>query len=87
MGKVLLAIAPPRARIRKTRHRIEYAGAIWDVDVFGGAHTGLILAEIEMAHEDQSVVLPLWIEREVTDDERYRNSRLTAFATPDRRAA
>ncbi|MET3415159.1 CYTH domain-containing protein [Methylobacterium sp. 1030] len=79
LGKALLAIIPPTARVRKTRYRVDHAGASWDVDVFAGRHEGLILAEIEMAHEDQAVTLPPWVEREVTDDERYRNSRLAAL--------
>lgn len=87
MGKALLAIVSPTARLRKIRYRVDYAGAIWDVDVFAGRHEGLILAEIEMAHQDQAVMLPPWVEREVTDDERYRNSRLAALKPSFRRAA
>jgi adenylate cyclase len=87
MGKALLAIVSPRARLRKIRYRVDHAGAIWDVDVFAGRHEGLILAEIEMAHEDQAVMLPPWVEREVTGDERYRNSRLAALTRSIRRAA
>lgn len=80
IGEMLLASVPPQARVEKIRYRVEHAGAAWDVDVFDGAHAGLILAEIELAREDQQVVLPPWIEREVTADERYRNSRLAAGA-------
>jgi adenylate cyclase len=87
MGEELLADVHPEKRISKTRYRVEHAGAVWDVDVFGGALAGLILAEIEMAREDQLVVLPPWVEREVTADERYRNSRLAAGAMPGRLAA
>ena len=87
MGEALLADVPPDARLRKTRYRIEHAGAVWDVDVFEGALQGLILAEIEMARADQPVALPPWVEQEVTADQRYRNSRLAAFAIPDRLAA
>ncbi|MGU3282233.1 CYTH domain-containing protein [Methylobacterium mesophilicum] len=87
MGEALLADVPMHARIQKTRYRIEHTGAVWDLDVFGGAHDGLILAEIEMEHEDQFVVLPPWVGCEVTADQRYRNSRLAAWARPDRLAA
>ena len=86
MGEALLADVPLEARVQKTRYWIEYAGAIWDGDVFGGALDGLILAEIEMAREDQFVVLPQWIEREVTAERCYRNSRLAACGIPDRLA-
>jgi adenylate cyclase len=83
LGEALLADVPPQARIQKTRYRVEHAGAFWDVDVFGGSLDGLILAEIEMEREDQFVVLPPWVEQEVTTDARYRNSRLATGAIPD----
>lgn len=51
--------------------------------MFDGALGGLIVAEIEMAREDELVVLPLWIGREVTSDQRYRNSRLAAGTMPE----
>ncbi|GJE52434.1 Inorganic triphosphatase [Methylobacterium tardum] len=78
MGEELLADVSPNERIEKMRYRVEHAGAVWDVDVFKGALDGLILAEIEMAHEDELVVLPFWLGSEVTSDQRYRNSRLAA---------
>ncbi len=86
-GAALLATVPPDRRLEKTRYRVAHAGAMWDVDVFGGELAGLILAEIELEREDQPVVLPPWVEREVTDDARYRNSRLAAGPMPERQAA
>lgn len=47
-----------------------------EVDVFHGANEGLILAEIELPHEDTKVVLPDFLGEEVTADERYYNSYL-----------
>lgn len=87
IGKVLLAIVLPTARVRKIRYRVDHAGARWDVDVFAGRHQGLILAEIEMAYEDQTVTLPPWVQREVTGEECYRNSRLAALPASFSRAA
>ena len=86
-GAVLLAGVPPGRRLEKTRYRITHDGAVWDVDVFDGGLAGLILAEIELDHEDQPVVLPPWVGREVTADARYRNSRLAAGALPEQQAA
>lgn len=57
-GAALLATVPPDRRLEKTRYRVAHAGAMWDVDVFGGELAGLILAEIELEREDQPVVLP-----------------------------
>lgn len=81
VGETLLASVPSEKQIEKTRYRVVHADATWDVDVFEGRHSGLILAEIELAHADQPVVLPPWVTVEVTADERYRNSRLAAAAT------
>ncbi|MDE4911139.1 CYTH domain-containing protein [Methylobacterium sp. 092160098-2] len=86
-GAALLATVPPDRRLEKTRYRVVHAGATWDVDVFGGGLSGLILAEIELEREDQPVVLPPWVEGEVTGDARYRNSRLSAGLVPERQAA
>lgn len=63
--------------IDKTRYEIEYAGKIWEVDVFHGNNSGLIIAEIELKTVDEEVKIPDWISREVTGDSRYYNSRLT----------
>ena len=87
VGEGLLASVPPDIRVEKIRYRVEHAGVVWDVDVFGGSNTGLILAEIELTHEDQEVALPPWIECEVTADARYRNSRLATRPASDKLAA
>ncbi|MEM9359647.1 MAG: CYTH domain-containing protein [Pseudomonadota bacterium] len=63
--------------IEKVRHTVLVEGFTWDVDVFEGANTGLILAEVELAQSDQNIVIPDWIGAEVTGDPRYYNSRLT----------
>ena len=68
--------------IEKTRYRVEYAGHWWEVDVFGGANKGLILAEIELPREDTRFSLPPWIDREVSGDPRYFNSALTRTPQP-----
>ncbi|MCJ2083723.1 CYTH domain-containing protein [Methylobacterium sp. J-090] len=75
-GAAMLATVTTGLRIEKVRHRIEAHGHVWEVDLFAGALSGLILAEVELGREDETVVLPAWIGREVTSDERYRNSRL-----------
>ncbi|MBQ3644021.1 MAG: CYTH domain-containing protein [Candidatus Riflebacteria bacterium] len=62
--------------LAKTRHIVEYKGHIWEIDEFEGRHQGLILAEVEMKSEDEEVILPEWIEKEVTGDPRYYNSNL-----------
>jgi CYTH domain-containing protein len=62
--------------IEKTRYRIEHHGLMWDIDEFAGDNAGLIIAEVELAEEDQDVILPDWIGTEVTGDPRYYNASL-----------
>jgi adenylate cyclase len=64
--------------IEKTRHHVVHDGRDWVVDVFAGALEGLVLAEIELAHETDAVTLPRWVGREVTHDRRFRNAALAA---------
>ena len=62
--------------VEKVRHRIPNGPHTWEVDEFLGANAGLVVAEIELASEDEAFEQPDWIGREVTGDARYFNSRL-----------
>jgi len=62
--------------IEKKRYRIEHRGMVWEIDEFLGANQGLILAEVELEQENQSVEKPEWIGAEVTEDPRYLNINL-----------
>jgi len=64
--------------VEKTRHRVSFAGRIWEVDVFVGANGGLVLAEVELDAPDDVVTRPPWLGAEVTDDHRYANANLAA---------
>jgi CYTH domain-containing protein len=63
--------------IEKTRYTLEQDGLRWEVDEFHGENAGLVLAEVELASEDQAITRPDWLGEEVTGDERYYNSRLS----------
>lgn len=67
-----------RPLIEKTRYRVEFAGRLWEVDVFDGENAGLMLAEVELPAADAQVVLPPWVGTEVSADPRYYNSNLVA---------
>ena len=69
--------------IEKIRHEILIGGKLWELDVFEGANQGLVLAEIELADENEVFELPSWVEKEVSEDVRYYNSYLskTPYAT------
>jgi adenylate cyclase len=66
-----------RPLVEKTRYVIKYGGKRWEVDEFHGDNHGLILAEIELSSEDESIEIPPWIGQEVSGDSRYFNSSLS----------
>lgn len=72
----LLKLCEPGA-IDKVRHLVHAGHHIWEVDVFYGANEGLIMAEIELASEDEPFDKPEWVGEEVSGDRRYYNSMLT----------
>ena len=63
--------------IDKTRYLVPYGGHTYEVDVFHGANEGLVLAEIELADEQEMFEKPSWLGEEVTGDVRYYNSMLS----------
>lgn len=63
--------------IEKNRYKIKTGGLTWEIDEFLGDNLGLIVAEIELADENQKFEIPSWIGREVTGDPKYFNSNLT----------
>jgi len=66
--------------IRKIRYEIHnHDGRVWSVDRFQGPNSGLVLAEVELAHPDQQIERPSWVGKEVTFDPRYSNSQLARF--------
>ena len=66
------------SRIEKQRYTLAQGKLTWEIDVFGGAHTGLVMAEVELPAADHPVRLPSWLGEEVTDDPNYRNSALAS---------
>lgn len=69
--------------VEKIRHYVLFDGLTWEVDEFLGENAGLVVAELELAHEDQTFARPPWVGAEVTGDVRYLNSHLavTPFST------
>lgn len=63
--------------ILKTRHYVTVGAHLWEVDVFEGDNAPLIVAEIELAHEDEPFLRPDWLGAEVTEDARYYNHALS----------
>jgi len=65
-----------RGRIEKRRHWVPYADLVLEVDEFLVSNAGLLVAELELEDESETFVVPPWLGREVTQDERYYNSSL-----------
>ena len=50
---------------------------IFEVDEFLGENRGLVVAEVELQHEDEVFEKPDWLGEEVTGVVRYYNSQLS----------
>ena len=62
--------------IEKRRSYVEYGNKTWEIDEFFGDNQGLIVAEIELGHEEEEFERPEWLGEEVTEDSRYLNVNL-----------
>lgn len=71
----LLALCEPGV-IDKVRHLVPAGAHTFEVDEFHGENAGLVVAEVELAAEDEAFQRPPWLGTEVTGDTRYFNSML-----------
>ncbi|HOQ32506.1 MAG TPA: CYTH domain-containing protein [Candidatus Hydrogenedens sp.] len=62
--------------IEKVRHIVFYKGQRWEIDEFSGANNGLIVAEIELKNEEEKIIIPPWLGKEVSHDKKYLNTSL-----------
>lgn len=62
--------------LEKERFELIVGEKKWEIDLFHGKLEGLIVAEIELESEEEVFELPAWIDREVSDDVQYYNSKL-----------
>jgi adenylate cyclase len=65
-----------RPLIEKVRHAEHHQGKTWEIDVFHGDNEGLVVAELELASEDEPYAAPPWLGAEVSHDPRYFNANL-----------
>lgn len=61
--------------LRKTRYCVQIGEHLWEIDVFDD-FDGLVIAEVELRHEDEDFVFPDWLGIEVTEDHQYKNRQL-----------
>ena len=62
--------------IEKVRYRVPHEGHVWEVDVYDGAHRGLVIAEVELSSIHDDPELPNWVGREVTGESEYSNQSM-----------
>ena len=65
--------------IDKIRYLVQCGKHVYEVDEFYGDNEGLVVAEIELASEDESFEKPDFIGEEVTGIVKYYNSFLMKF--------
>lgn len=71
----LLKICEP-GKIEKYRYHINYGDHVYEVDEFLEDNQGLVLAEVELQHEEEEFKKPDWLGKEVTGNLDYYNSNL-----------
>ncbi|TIX59869.1 MAG: CYTH domain-containing protein [Mesorhizobium sp.] len=69
--------------IEKTRHHVRHRGHLYEVDVFGGMLAGLVVAELETPEDVPDEMLPDWLGREVTGEQRFYNASLALKGIPE----
>ena len=64
--------------IRKVRHYWPNDDIIWEIDVFTGRHTGIIIAEVELEQIEHPLTLPGWVSEEITNQDDWSNAALAS---------
>lgn len=67
-------------RLVKTRYDIPLGNRVVEIDVYGGRHSGLVVAEVEFDDEESAKKFqpPDWLGEDVTGDPRYSNQLLAS---------
>ena len=63
--------------LEKVRFEVPLGKHMFEVDEFLGENKGLLLAEVELTHEDERFEKPDWLGEEVTGQVQYYNSQLS----------
>lgn len=72
----ILAQVAEQPFIDKTRYKVKCGNHVWELDIFEGPNSGLVVAEIELNSEDEAFELPEWAGEEVSGDPKYYNVNL-----------
>ncbi len=65
-----------KGSIHKTRYEVPLGDHVFEVDEFYEDNQGLLVAEVELSHENEVYKKPSWLGEEVTGDANYYNSKL-----------
>lgn len=63
--------------LEKVRFEVPLGNKLFEVDEFLGENKGLVVAEVELNHEDEVFERPKWLGEEVTGKPEYYNSQLS----------
>jgi adenylate cyclase len=71
-------------RVGKKRIRIPTENVVIELDIYSGTLEGLKTAEVEFETQDEADAFtpPSWLDREITQDERYKNKNLALDGFP-----
>jgi adenylate cyclase len=75
-ARTMLDTMCERPLIDKHRYTEEVGGRTWEIDIFHGDNDGLVIAEVELESESDTIEHPPWAGAEVSDDPRYYNANL-----------
>lgn len=75
-AKALLKLCE-KGVIEKTRYEVKSGKHTIEIDVFHNENKGLIIAEIELENENETILKPTWLGEEVTNDKRFYNSYIS----------
>ena len=72
-----------KGTIEKVRYEVKLGLHVFEIDVFSKENEGLVVAEVELNHQNETFEKPIWLGKEVTGDPRYYNSQLSKYPFKD----
>lgn len=70
-------------KISKIRYKIPYvkennnlSNLLWEIDFYQDDNLGLVTAELEIPDDSMNIIIPNWIVKEITHDDRFYNKNL-----------
>lgn len=72
-------------RVEKTRYLVESGGHMFEIDIFSGTLSPLLILEVEFSSVEasQKFRVPDFVKTEVTEDKNYKNAALATCGLPE----